>query len=93
MITAINNVSGLQLFQLMRPLTFTIVTIVFTKTLPIEDVGKFEMFMFIAGALTFFWVTGINQSLLTLYNRNKTYNETGKMKKLNPRRYLMHLFY
>lgn len=61
----------------MRPITFLIVTIVFTKTLPIEDVGKFEMFMFIASALTFFWVTGINQSLLTLYNRNKTYHETG----------------
>ena len=74
----INNVSGLQLFQIMRPLTFLIVTIFFTKTLPIEDVGKFEMFMFIAGVLTFFWVTGINHSLLTLYNRNKTYNETGR---------------
>jgi O-antigen/teichoic acid export membrane protein len=73
----IDNISGLQLFQLMRPITFLIVSIVFTKTLTIEQVGQFEMFMFIGGALTFFWVTGIIQSLLTLYNKNKTYHKSG----------------
>jgi len=35
------------------------------------------MFMFIASFLTFFWVTGIIQSLLPLYNRNKTYRKIG----------------
>jgi O-antigen/teichoic acid export membrane protein len=34
--------------------------------------------MFISGLITFFWVTGIIQSLLTLYNRNTTYNKTGQ---------------
>ena len=61
----------------MRPLTFLIVSIVFTKTLTVEQVGQFEMFMFIGGALTFFWVTGIIQSLLTLYNKNRTYHKSG----------------
>lgn len=73
----IDNISGLQLFQLMRPLTFLIVSIVFTKTLTVEQVGQFEMFMFIGGALTFFWVTGIIQTLLTLYNKNRTYHKSG----------------
>jgi O-antigen/teichoic acid export membrane protein len=35
------------------------------------------MFMFIAGLLSFFWVTGIIQSLLPLYHRNKTYRKIG----------------
>jgi O-antigen/teichoic acid export membrane protein len=35
------------------------------------------MFMFIAGLMTFFWVTGIIQSLLPLYHRNKTYRKIG----------------
>lgn len=33
--------------------------------------------MFIAGLLSFFWVTGIIQSLLPLYHRNRTYRKTG----------------
>ena len=71
-----HNISGLQLYHLMRPLTFLIVSIVFTKTLSVEQVVEFEMFMFIGGALTFFWVTGIIQSLLTLYNNNRTYHKS-----------------
>ncbi|MCX6254848.1 MAG: polysaccharide biosynthesis C-terminal domain-containing protein [Bacteroidia bacterium] len=35
------------------------------------------MFMFIAGLITFFWVTGIIQSLLPLYHRNKTFRKFG----------------
>lgn len=35
------------------------------------------MFMFISGFLTFFWVTGIIQSLLPLYHRNRTYRKLG----------------
>ena len=33
--------------------------------------------MFISSFLTFFWVTGIIQSLLPLYRRNKTYRKVG----------------
>ncbi len=61
----------------MRPLTFLIISIVFTHTLKVEQVAQFEMFMFIGGALTFFWVTGIIQSLLTLYKKNKTFHKSG----------------
>jgi O-antigen/teichoic acid export membrane protein len=35
------------------------------------------MFLFIASLLSFFWVTGIIQSLLPLYHRNKTYRKIG----------------
>jgi O-antigen/teichoic acid export membrane protein len=36
------------------------------------------MFLFIASLLSFFWVTGIIQSLLPLYHRNKTYRKIGE---------------
>jgi hypothetical protein len=74
----IDNISGLQLFQLMKPVIFLIISIVFTKSsLTRSQIGEWEMFMFIAGLITFWWVTGIIQSLLPLYNRNKTYNIMG----------------
>jgi O-antigen/teichoic acid export membrane protein len=34
--------------------------------------------MFIASLLTFFWITGIIQSLLPLYNRNKAFRRVGE---------------
>jgi O-antigen/teichoic acid export membrane protein len=75
----IDNISGLQLYQLMKAVIFFIVSVVFTKTsLSTEDIGQFEMFMFISGLMTFFWVTGVIQSLLPLYHRNKTYRRLGE---------------
>ena len=77
-IKLIDNISGLQLYQLMKPVIFLIVSIVFTKSkLSNEDIGQWEMFMFISSFITFFWVTGIIQSLLPLYHRNKTYRKVG----------------
>jgi O-antigen/teichoic acid export membrane protein len=78
----IDNISGLQLFQLMKPVVFLIISIIFTKShlthLTRVEIGHWEMFMFIAGLITFFWVTGIIQSLLPLYHRNKTYRKIGE---------------
>jgi len=74
----IDNISGLQLFQLMKPVVFLIISIVFTKShLTRAEIGQWEMFMFIGGLLTYFWVTGIIQSLLPLYHRNRTYHKMG----------------
>jgi len=62
----------------MKPVVFLIISIVFTKShLTRVEIGEWEMFMFIAGLMTFFWVTGVIQSLLPLYNRNKTYRKFG----------------
>lgn len=62
----------------MRFVTFLIVSIVFTKShLTRADIGSWEMFLFIAGLMSFFWVTGIIQSLLPLYHRNRTYRKMG----------------
>lgn len=62
----------------MKPVVFLIISIVFTKShLTRAEIGQWEMFMFIGGLLTYFWVTGIIQSLLPLYHRNKTYHKMG----------------
>jgi O-antigen/teichoic acid export membrane protein len=75
----IDNISGMQLFQLMKAVIFFIISIVLTKShLTSYEIGQFEGFMFIAGLMTFFWVTGVNQSLLPLYNRNRTYRKLGE---------------
>jgi O-antigen/teichoic acid export membrane protein len=78
-IKLIDNISGLQLFQLLRFVIFLIISIVFTKShLTKAEIGTWEMFLFIASLFSFFWVTGIIQSLLPLYHRNKTYRRTGE---------------
>ncbi|MDZ7636010.1 MAG: lipid II flippase MurJ [Bacteroidales bacterium] len=75
----IDNISGLQAIQLLRFSTFLIISIVFTKShLSRAQIGNWELFLFISSLLTFFWVSGIIQSLLTLYNRNRTFREDGE---------------
>jgi O-antigen/teichoic acid export membrane protein len=72
----IDNISGLQAVQLLRFITFLIISIVFTKShLTRPQIGNWELFLFISSLLSFFWVTGIIQSLLTLYNRNRTFRD------------------
>jgi len=74
----IDNISGLQLFQLLRFVVFFIISIVFTKSHLVKiDIGNWEMFLFISSLLSFFWVAGIIQSLLPLYHRNHTYRSLG----------------
>ncbi len=74
----IDNISGLQAVQLLRFITFLIISIVFTKShLTRPQIGNWELFLFISSLLSFFWVTGIIQSLLTLYNRNRTFRDKG----------------
>ncbi len=74
----IDNISGLQLFQLLRFTIFLIISIVFTKShLTKAEIGSWEMFLFIASLVSFFWVTGLIQSLLPLYHRNRTYRKIG----------------
>jgi len=66
------------MFHLMKFVIFLIISIVFTKShLSRAEIGKWEMFIFIAGLISFFWVTGIIQSLLPLYHRNRTYRKIG----------------
>lgn len=78
-IKIIDNISGLQLFQLLHFTVFLIISIVFAKShLTRAQIGSWEMFLFVASLFSFFWVTGIIQSLLPLYHRNRTYRRVGE---------------
>jgi len=70
----INNVSALQTFQFLRFLCFLVISIFFAKIpLSREDIGRWEFMMFLSGALSYFWVTGILQSFLPLSQRSMAF--------------------
>ena len=62
-----------------------LISIVFTKTgLSTAEIGHYEIFMLISGLLSAFWVTGLIQSFLPLFEKNKTFsrNNPGKSPEL-----------
>ena len=64
----LNNVSGLQLFQLLRFGSFLLTGILLAKGgIGLETIGAYESLMFISGALSFFWVNALLNSLLASY--------------------------
>ncbi len=72
----INKINSLQAIQLLRFGTFLLISIIFANSsVATEDIGYYELSLFIASAVSFFWVTGIIQSLLPLYNNNKTFGK------------------
>lgn len=72
----VNNVTGLQAINILRFLTFLIISIVFTKIgLSKEEIGLFEVSIFIASAASFFWVSGLIQAFLPLFKSNKTFGD------------------
>jgi O-antigen/teichoic acid export membrane protein len=78
-IKIIDNISGMQLFSLLRFAIFLIISIVYAKSrISRVEIGSWELFLFISNLLSFFWVTGIIQSLLPLYHRNRTYRRVGE---------------
>lgn len=68
----IGNISSLQLFQLLRFSTFLLIGIVFTKTgLAKVEIGEYETVLFVAGAVSFFWLNGLIQGLLSVFNKTE----------------------
>jgi O-antigen/teichoic acid export membrane protein len=75
----INNISALQYFQLFRFGILFLISICFAKShLNTTEIGIFEKLIFLSGAISFFWVNGLIQSLLPLYNNNKTFSQSAK---------------
>jgi len=63
----LTNSSSLQFFQLLRYLTFVLIGVVFTKTnLSVSEIGTYEQFLFISGAVSFFWLNGLVRGMLVL---------------------------
>lgn len=71
---SVTNVLALQTFHILRFVTFLIISIIFVKSnLSAKEIGDFELLLFIASILSFFWMTGLIQSFLPLYNNNSVF--------------------
>lgn len=63
----LNNVTALQFLQLFRYSTLILIGIVFAKTaLTQSEIGEYETFVFLAGAVSFFWLNGLIKAFLPL---------------------------
>ena len=63
----LNTVSAFQFYQLIRYSTLILIGIVFTKTaLSNKAIGEYETFIFLAGAVSFFWLNGLLKAFLPL---------------------------
>lgn len=62
-----NTISAFQFYQLARYSTLILTGVVFTKTAVTQtEIGQYETFVFIAGAVSFFWLNGLQKTLLPL---------------------------
>lgn len=71
-----NTISAFQFYQLVRYSTLILTGVVFTKTAVTQtEIGQYETFVFIAGAVSFFWLNGLQKALLplTANNNNKSH--------------------
>ncbi len=62
----ITNISALQFVQLLRFSTLFLIGVVFVRAFNTQQIGYYEKLIFIAGALSFFWLRGVLQSFLSL---------------------------
>jgi O-antigen/teichoic acid export membrane protein len=61
----ITQISALQIFQLIRFATLLLIGVVFSKSgISTTEIGKYETFLFLAGAVSFFWLNGLIQAFL-----------------------------
>lgn len=75
----ITKVRALQFFQILRFGILFLISIIFTKTkLGIGEIGVYETFLLIAGAVSFFWIGGMLQSLLSISGNSETFGKTDK---------------
>ena len=71
----LNTVSAFQFYQLARYSALVITGIVFAKTtLTQQAIGEYETFVFLAGAVSFFWLNGMLKALLPLSSGQKESN-------------------
>ena len=82
---------GLQFSQICRFITFLIISAIFTRHnlthLTKNEIGDFELMMLLASALSYFWVTGIIQTFLPLYNNNHVFPKRTDFRDKSPEIY------
>lgn len=71
----ITNISALQFIQLLRFSNLFLIGIVFVRIFSAEQIGYYETLIFVAGAVSFFWLRGILQSFLSLIKSSDKNNQ------------------
>lgn len=72
----ISNTLGLQLFQLIRVSSFFLISILLVKlSVPVKEIGFYEITLFLSNILTFFWISGLVQAFLPMYSAPKHVEE------------------
>ncbi len=64
----ISNISALQTIQILRFSTLFCIGVVFAHYYNTNIVGTYETFIFIAGAISFFWLQGLIQTFLSVHD-------------------------
>lgn len=66
----VNNVSALQMFQVLRFGTLILIGIILVKAgFDLSEIGAYELFFFLANVISFFWTMGLKNTLLSFYPR------------------------
>ncbi len=64
----ISHISSFQCYQLFRYGALILIGILFSKShLSLQEIGQYETLLLVSGAVTFFWVAGLMNSMVTLY--------------------------
>ena len=70
-----DKLSSLQIFQLLRYAAFVLVGVGFARLeLTHTEIGQYETFIMLGGMVSFFWVSGVINSMLAIYP-NKTHEQ------------------
>lgn len=73
----LTNITGLQFFQIFRTGILLLISIFLAKGhFSTTEIGIWETFLILAGFVTTFWLSGIIQSLLPLYNSSKNFGRS-----------------
>ncbi len=77
---SLTKVSAMQLFQLIRYSTLILIGIIFSKSaLTKSEIGQYETVLFLAGAVSFFWVNGLIQGFLPTSNNCSGTKKSGDL--------------
>jgi O-antigen/teichoic acid export membrane protein len=62
----VTNISALQFIQLLRFSILLLISVVFARFYSKSQIGEYETLLFVASAVSFFWLRGILQTFLSL---------------------------
>lgn len=76
----LTRISALQIFQMIRFSALILIGVVFSKSgLGTSEIGQYETFLFLAGAVSFFWINGLIQGFLPIAHGEKKTDKNARL--------------